>query len=173
MFIAIQLVFDYLRTYKKNQAWDRSSLKEKLYEALNGHAHINFYMCVYMSRCDRTSFGILMDICSLVIWSLAYSINSHVWLWSLSMLPINPTIYEKITWSLASKNSKLFKTRVQQCDYWPQHCGFWFLGVGQPLILSCTVRCILVQTFFSCQTIISMWDLGEYHTIQDCHMATF
>ena len=87
--------------------------------------------------------------------------------------PQIPPYMKKITWSLASKNSKLFKTRVQQCDYWPQHCGFWFLGVGQPLISSCTVRCILVQTFFPCQTIISMWDLGEYHTIQDCHMATF
>lgn len=34
-------------------------------------------------------------ICSLVIWFLAYSINLHVWLWSLFMLPTNPIMHEK------------------------------------------------------------------------------
>lgn len=46
MFIAIQLVFDYLHTYKNNLAWDRSLLKEKLYETSNGHGNLFLYMHV-------------------------------------------------------------------------------------------------------------------------------
>ena len=55
---------------------------------------------------------------ALVSWSLAYSINLHIWLWSLSMLPTNSTIYEKIAWSLASENS-IFFFRNKGVAMWP------------------------------------------------------